>query len=123
MFRQKLILPCFGYFCFLFSGFFCLVCDSVSRMYKLLITTLILLLIALQYRLWVGENSLAHIVRLQQDISVQERANQRLKDRNQVLANEVVALKSGLGAVEERARTDLGMIKENETFFMVIDSP
>ena len=90
-------------------------------MYKLLITTLILLLIALQYRLWVGENSLAHIVRLQQDISVQERANQRLKDRNQVLANEVAALKSGLDAVEERARTDLGMIKENETFFMVIE--
>jgi len=90
-------------------------------MFKLLISTLLVLLIALQYRLWVGENSLAHIVRLQHDISVQERTNQRLKDRNQVLASEVTALKTGLDAVEERARTDLGMIKENETFFMVIE--
>jgi len=90
-------------------------------MFKLLISTLLVLLIALQYRLWVGENSLAHIVRLQHDISVQERTNQRLKDRNQVLASEVTSLKTGLDAVEERARTDLGMIKENETFFMVIE--
>jgi len=90
-------------------------------MLRLLICVLALLLIGLQYRLWVGENSLAHIVRLQQNISVQERDNQRLKDRNQVLAHEVAALKTGLDAVEERARTDLGMIKENETFFMVIE--
>jgi len=103
------------------SSLFLVVCGSVSRMFKLLVSTLFVLLIALQYRLWVGENSLAHIVRLQQNISVQERDNQRLKDRNQVLAHEVAALKIGLDAVEERARTDLGMIKENETFFMVIE--
>ena len=90
-------------------------------MFKVLISILVLLFIGLQYRLWVGENSLAHINRLQHDITEQQRANQRLRDRNHVLAAEVTALKSGLDAVEERARTDLGMIKENETFFMVID--
>lgn len=90
-------------------------------MFRLLATTLLLLFTALQYRLWVGENSLAHIHRLKQDIVEQRRANQRLKDRNNVLAAEVLVLKSGLEAVEERAREDLGMIKENETFFMVIE--
>ncbi len=91
-------------------------------MFRLLATTLLLLFAALQYRLWVGENSLAHIHRLKQDIVEQQRANQRLKDRNNVLAAEVLVLKSGLDAVEERAREDLGMIKENETFFMVIEA-
>jgi len=91
-------------------------------MFRLLATTLLLLFAALQYRLWVGENSLAHIHRLKQDIVEQQRSNQRLKDRNNVLAAEVLVLKSGLEAVEERAREDLGMIKENETFFMVIEA-
>jgi cell division protein FtsB len=90
-------------------------------MYKALIVVLVLLLLGLQYRLWVGENSLAHISRLEKEITQQQIENNRLNDRNQVLAAEVKALKSGLDAVEERARGDLGMIKENETFFMVIE--
>ncbi len=89
---------------------------------KWLIPLLVVLLIALQYRLWVGDGSLADVVRLGQEIDQQSAENDRLKQRNKILAAEVKALKNGLGAVEERAREDLGMIKPNETFFMVIET-
>lgn len=89
---------------------------------KWLIFILVILLIGLQSRVWVGENSMADVVRLEREIKTQQLENQRLRQRNDILANEVLALKSGLGAVEERAREDLGMIKEGETFYMVIES-
>jgi cell division protein FtsB len=88
---------------------------------KWLIPTLLVLLLGLQYRLWVGEGSLADVVRLQDEIKVQGLENARLLERNRVLATEVKGLKSGVDAVEERAREDLGMIKPGETFFMVVD--
>lgn len=90
---------------------------------KWLIPTLLLLLIGLQYRLWVGEGSLADVVRLGAEIDAQGTENERLRDRNKIIAAEVDGLKSGLGAVEERAREDLGMIKPGETFFMVVEPP
>ena len=89
---------------------------------KWLILILVVLLVGLQSRVWVGENSMADVVRLEREIKTQQLENQRLSQRNDILANEVLALKSGLGAVEERAREDLGMIKEGETFYMVIES-
>ena len=88
---------------------------------KWLIPLLTVLLIALQVRLWVGEGSIADVVHLKQEIADQQRENEHLKQRNDIIAAEVTALKSGLGAVEERAREDLGMIKPNETFFMVVE--
>ncbi len=88
---------------------------------KWLIITLFLLLVGLQYRLWVGEGSLAAVVRLGDERAIQARENDRLRERNRILAAEVEGLKSGLGAVEERAREDLGMIKPGETFFMVVE--
>lgn len=88
---------------------------------KWLITLLLILLAGLQYRLWVGEGSLAHIAELDQKISLQRAENERLREQNRVLAVEVNELKSGLEGVEERARKELGMIKEGETFYMVVE--
>lgn len=88
---------------------------------KWLILTLLILLVGLQYRLWVSEGSLADVVRLKEQIRVQELENARLRERNSVLATEVKGLKSGIDAVEAMAREDLGMIKPGETFFMVVD--
>ena len=88
---------------------------------KWLLTGLIIVLLALQYRLRVGEGSLAHRASLKQQIKEQMAENAELKERNKKLALEVEALKSGLEGVEERARQEMGMIKKGETFFMVID--
>ncbi len=88
---------------------------------KWLIAALLVLLAGLQYRLWVGEGSLAHIAELEQKIVQQRADNDHLREQNQVLAVEVKELKSGLDGVEERARKELGMIKEGETFYMVVE--
>lgn len=88
---------------------------------KILLAILIVLFTALQYRLWVAEGSWADVARLDRDIQAQELANERLKERNRRLAVEVDELKEGLDSVEERAREDLGMIRDGETFFMVVE--
>lgn len=88
---------------------------------KWLFLTLTILFLGLQYRLWVGEGSLAHVVRLQSEIEAQEVENNRLRERNRVIEAEVRGLKSGIDAVETMAREDLGMIKPGETFFMIVD--
>ena len=86
-----------------------------------LLIVLTLILLFLQYRLWVGEGSLAQRQVLKHKVEIQQQENEVLRERNKVLANEVANLKDGLESVEERARTDLGMIKEGETFYMVVD--
>lgn len=82
---------------------------------------LFLLLLGLQYRLWFGEGSLAQKAELERRVEIQKEHNRQLETRNSDIAVEVEDLKSGLDSVEERARTDLGMVKEGETFFMVIE--
>lgn len=77
------------------------------------------LLIGLQYRLWIGDGSLAHVARLKHDISSQQSENEKLLERNRVLSAEVIELKQGLETVEERARHELGMVKEGETLFQL----
>ncbi|EZQ18735.1 cell division protein FtsB [Pseudomonas sp. G11-1] len=77
------------------------------------------LLAALQYRLWVGEGSLAHVTQLKQDIASQQSENEKLLERNRVLTAEVIELKQGLETIEERARHELGMVKEGETLFQL----
>lgn len=79
------------------------------------------LFIGLQYRLWVGEASLADVTRLKREIAQQQAENSRLQERNRILATEVEDLKTGYDGVEERARADMGMIKRGETFFMVLN--
>lgn len=85
---------------------------------KWLLAILIVLFLGLQYRLWVGEGSYAHRARLQDEIARQSAENERLRKRNQALALEVEDLKHGRTVIEERARQDMGMIKEGESFFM-----
>jgi cell division protein FtsB len=84
---------------------------------------LFVLLLSLQYRLWVGDGSLAEVWDLYQQVETQRDENQRLLERNQALEAEVQDLKQGLEAIEERAREELGMIKEGETFYQIIEPP
>jgi cell division protein FtsB len=88
---------------------------------RIVILTLVLVLGWLQYRLWVGEGSLAEIHALRSDMALQTQEIATLRARNQALAAEVENLKAGNEALEERARTDLGMIKQGEIFLQVIE--
>ncbi|WP_300656194.1 cell division protein FtsB [Pseudomonas sp.] len=84
-----------------------------------LLVILILLLVGLQYRLWVGDGSLAQVTDLSHQIADQQGENQRLLERNRILEAEVLELKKGMETVEERARHELGMVNEGETLYQL----
>jgi cell division protein FtsB len=84
-----------------------------------LFLVLLALLGGLQYRLWVGNGSLAQATELRQQIADQEAENTRLEERNRVLDAEVAELKKGMETVEERARQELGMVKNGETLYQL----
>ncbi len=86
-----------------------------------LAAVLLILLLLLQYTLWLGEGGLVRVWSLNEQVAAQEKENAKLRERNRALEAEVLDLKQGLDAVEERARTDLGMIKKNETFYQVVE--
>ncbi len=88
---------------------------------KILIIILILLLVWLQYRLWVGDGSLAEVWRLHQAVEEQRAQNEGLRERNMALDAEVLDLKQGLDSIEERAREELGMVRKGETFYQVVE--
>jgi cell division protein FtsB len=94
---------------------------SPSKLMRWLIFILSALLLFLQYRVWVGEGSLAEVSNLKHEIALQQEESAGLKARNQALQAEVDDLRSGLGAIEERARSELGMVKEGEIFYQVIE--
>ena len=77
------------------------------------------MLVALQYRLWRGEGSIAQSKHLEKEIKQQQAENDRMRERNRILDVEVQDLKLGADSVEERARNNIGMIKKDETFFMI----
>ncbi len=77
-------------------------------------------LLALQYRLWVSPDGMREVWRLEKAIAAQTAENDQLHERNSTLAAEVRDLKEGRAAIEERARTDLGMVGANETFYQVV---
>lgn len=81
---------------------------------------LLILLVLLQHRLWFGKNSVPDYLVLKENVIHQQIANDKLKQRNKLLFADTDDLKLGLEAIEERARNELGMIKENETFFRLI---
>lgn len=87
---------------------------------KFLAAGLLILLVLLQYRLWFGDGSVREVARLNTEIAAQEEQNARLRERNRTLAAEVQDLKKGTTAIEERARTDLGMVGKTETFYQVV---
>jgi len=82
---------------------------------------LVVIILGLQIRLWTGSGSLAEISRLNESIVTQETANSEFQRRNRELLTEVDARKDGTDAVEEMAREDLGLIKEGETFYMIVE--
>lgn len=88
---------------------------------KAIIGILVLALVLLQWRLWVGDGGVQELTQLEQELAAQQAENEALQQRNQMLESEILDLKNGVEAVEERARSDLGMIREGETFYMVID--
>jgi len=90
---------------------------------KPIMILLAVLLLLLQYRLWFSHDGLPSVLHLHHAVALQQQNNKKLAERNQVLAAEVHDLKSGLGALEERARSDLGMVKQGETFFQIIEEP
>ncbi len=90
-------------------------------MTKWLTGIFLFLLLLLQYSLWFGNGGLLRVWQLNRTVEAQKVENGKLKERNEALEAEVRDLKKGLEAIEERARTDLGMIKKDETFFQVIE--
>ena len=88
---------------------------------KILLVVLVILTIGLQYRLWTGQGSLAHVHQLEKQIIKQRAENERLKERNRMLAAEVEALKNGTDAIEAAAREELGLIKDGETFYKIVE--
>lgn len=90
---------------------------------KALVSVLVVLLLLLQYRLWVGDGSVAEVTRLRAAVEDRQAAIAMQRERNSVLEAEVQDLRAGLDAVEERARSELGMIRRGETFFHVVDRP
>ncbi|AYN95426.1 MULTISPECIES: septum formation initiator family protein [Pseudomonas] len=83
-----------------------------------LFPVLIIALAGLQYRLWVGDGSLAQVKELREQISSQDEENKQLLERNRILEAEVAELKKGMETVEERARHELGMVREGETLYL-----
>ncbi|AXS85059.1 MULTISPECIES: septum formation initiator family protein [Marinobacter] len=89
---------------------------------KLLWTLMVVAILLLQVRLWVGEGSFAQVWALEQSIAEQRKENAELATRNERLYAEVRNLRNEQGAVEERARMNLGLIREDETFFLVVEN-
>ena len=87
---------------------------------KILIGILILILVGLQYKLWLGDGSLSEVVQLSRELDLQKEKLRLLEERIRILEAQVLDLQNGLDAFEEKARNDLGMIKQGETFIQLI---
>jgi cell division protein FtsB len=87
---------------------------------KWLTAALVVALVLLQYRIWLSADGVREVTRLQRAVAAQRAENDALSERNHQLGAEVRDLKTGMDALEERARSDLGMIARNETFYQVV---
>ncbi len=87
---------------------------------KWLAASLVAVVLLLQYRLWLSGDGVRELARLSEAVERQKAENAELTGRNQQLVAEVADLKSGMTAIEERARSELGMIGRNETFYQVV---
>jgi cell division protein FtsB len=86
---------------------------------RLLLALLLALLVSFQAQLWLGRGSLPNVRNMQQKLDEQLQQNQQLQTQNERLGAEVGDLKEGLEIVEEKARTELGMVKPNEIFVQI----
>ncbi|MCH9756259.1 MAG: cell division protein FtsB [Gammaproteobacteria bacterium] len=88
---------------------------------RLIVVALLLMLVGLQYKLWFGEDSLPKWFKVERKLDHQAVENQRLTVRNRALEADVAELKTGEQALEEQARYELGMIKEDETYYHFVN--
>ncbi len=89
---------------------------------KALTLIFVILIALLQYPLWLGKGSWLRVWDLSRQVATQQEKNSALKARNETLDAEVRDLKSGRAAIEERARSELGMIKQDEVFYQVLEN-
>jgi cell division protein FtsB len=89
---------------------------------KIALYVLVGLLLALQYPLWFGNGGVVALWKLKQEIAAQKAENRHLREHNKTLEAEVLDLKQGMAAAEERARSELGMVKKGESFYQIIES-
>ena len=95
--------------------------DGIPSM-RLIILCLTALLVLIQYPLWLGKGGWLRVWDLDKQVQLAQKKNEELKARNAKLESEVEDLRQGTGAIEERARYELGMIKQDEVFIQVLDA-
>ncbi len=95
--------------------------DRLMSPMKIILAILLVLLVLLQIKLWGGDGGIVDTLQRQQAIDHQVQENNSLSERNKALEAEVNDLKQGVDAIEERARSELGLIKPGETFFQTVD--
>ena len=88
---------------------------------KIIALVLLLLLIWLQYKIWLQDGGIPEVIQLQEEVEEVKTEVEKLQERNSSLDAEVKDLKKGLDAIEERARSEMGMIKEGEVYYQVIE--
>lgn len=89
---------------------------------RTLAIVLAVLILALQWPLWIGKGGWLRVWDLDNQLAVQQAKNDKLKERNTALEADVVDLKTGTDAIEERARNELGMVRQDEVFFQILDN-
>jgi len=89
---------------------------------RVLAVVLVVLIAAIQTPLWFGKGGWARVWELDRQLEAQRQSNERLRARNAALDAEVRDLKTGYDAIEERARSELGMIRQDEVFYQVLES-
>ncbi|MDA0273624.1 MAG: septum formation initiator family protein [Proteobacteria bacterium] len=89
--------------------------------FRLFVVVLLLSIAGLQARLWIGQGSFAHVSGLEEKVSLRTAENESRRGRNAILKAEIIDLKQGLEAVEDIARSELGLIKKGETFFLLVE--
>ncbi|MES1935843.1 septum formation initiator family protein [Salinisphaera hydrothermalis] len=89
-------------------------------MYRVAVIALLVIFAGLQYRLWIGDGSLAQVHHLQSMRDKIAKTNKQDRARNDAVQTQINDLKSGIGATEGRARAEMGMVKPGETFFLTV---
>lgn len=114
------------FFPYLFNSVSSVPLRSKKQLYylpmKWLLLVLVVLFLLIQYSLWFGESSLPGSWDIKRQVQAQKVENKLLEQRNKTLTAEVLDLKQGKDAIEERARSELGMIKKDETFYQIIEN-
>jgi len=90
-------------------------------LFRIFVVVLVVVIAGLQARLWTGQGSFAHVNMLGEKVSLRYAENDSRRGRNAVLKAEILDLKQGLEAVEDLARSELGLIKKGEIFFLIVE--